>query len=70
MKSKIEIAFGNLKEDFKDNYYLATIERTVENKNVECININNNYATFIDNVMGVDVFKYINLTYFKEWYVM
>ena len=35
-KLKFQIAFGNLKKDFKDNYYLATEERAVENKIVTC----------------------------------
>ena len=35
---EFEIHFGNLKKDFKENYYLATDERAYENKVVNCLN--------------------------------
>lgn len=70
--SNFEISFGNLKEDFKENYYLATNERSVENKIVPCMFIaersNNKYAIAIEDVLGTQTMKYINLDYFEEWH--
>lgn len=71
-KLKFQIAFGNLKKDFKDNYYLATEERAVENQVATCAFIaekeKDKYAVVIKDVMGVEVAKYINLNYFEEWH--
>jgi hypothetical protein len=71
-KLKFQIAFGNLKKDFKDNYYLATEERAVENRVATCAFIaekeKNKYAVVIKDVMGVEVARYINLNYFEEWH--
>ena len=70
--SNFEISFGNLKEDFKDNYYLATNERSVENKIVPCVFIaerdGGKYAITIEDVLGIQSMKYINLDYFEEWH--
>lgn len=72
IKLKFQIAFGNLKKDFKDNYYLATEERAVENQVATCAFIaekeKDKYAVVIKDVMGVEVAKYINLNYFEEWH--
>ena len=69
---KFQIAFGNLKKDFKDNYYLATEERAVENQIATCVVIaekeNNKYAIVIENIMGVEATRYINLNCFEEWH--
>ena len=71
-KLKFQIAFGNLKKDFKDNYYLATEERAVENKIVTCAFIaekeKDKYAVVIKDVMGVEVARYINLNCFEKWH--
>ena len=69
---KFKIAFGNLKEDFKNNYYLATEERAVENSVVECAFIlereNTKYAMAVDDLMGVTITRYINLDCFEQWH--
>ena len=69
---KFQISFGNLKKDLKDNYYLATNERAVENKIVDCVFMvekeHNKYVMIIENVMGNDVAKYINLDCFENWH--
>ena len=66
-----KIHFGNLKKDYKDNYYLATQEKAVENSTVECRFLadkqNSKYAITIDNVLGNTITRYINLNYFEEW---
>ena len=70
--SNFEISFGNLKKDFKENYYLATNERSVENKIVPCMFIaersSDKYAIVIEDVLGTPTMKYINLDYFEEWH--
>lgn len=69
---KFQISFGNLKSDLKDNYYLATNERAVENKVVDCAFIvekeHHKYVMVIDDIMGNDVAKYINLDCFEDWH--
>ena len=69
---RFKIQFGNLKEDFKNNYYLATEERAVENSIVECAFIaeqnNNKYAITVDECMGVTITRHIHLDYFEEWH--
>jgi hypothetical protein len=69
--TRFKIRFGNLKEDIKDNYYLATDERAYENKIVTCLFFvekgNNKYAMIEDNFMGINMVKYLNLDCFEEW---
>lgn len=68
---KFKIKFGNLKKDFKDNYYLATQERSYENKIADCIMIyekdNTKYAIIEDEILGVSMQKFINLKCFEEY---
>ena len=63
--------FGNLKKEFKDNYYLATKERYIENSITECKLLcekdKSKYVTAIINVLGNEVKEQINLNYFEEW---
>ena len=69
---KFRIQFGDLKDDIKDNYYLATNERAVENQIATGIFIveksKDKYVMVLNEVMGVETVKYINLNYFKEWH--
>lgn len=68
---KFKIKFGNLKKDFKDNYYLATQERSYENKIADCIMVcekdNTKYAIIEDEILGVSMQKFINLKCFEEY---
>lgn len=69
--SVFKIHFGNLKEDFKNNYYLATNERSVENNIMNCKFLceknDGKYAIVTDEVLGTPVTKYINLNFFESW---
>ena len=68
---RFKIKFGNLKKEFKDNYYLATKERYIENSITECKLLcekdKSKYVTEIINVLGNEVKEQINLNYFEEW---
>jgi hypothetical protein len=68
---RFKIKFGNLKKEFKDNYYLATKERYVENSIIECKLLcekdKSKYVTAIINVLGNEIKEQINLNYFEEW---
>lgn len=72
LNSNFEISFGNLKKDFKENYYLATNERSVENKIIPCMFIaersNDKYAIAVEDVLGTPTTKYIHLDCFEEWH--
>lgn len=69
---KFKIKFGNLKKDFKENYYLATQEKAYENKVADCIMIcekdNTKYAIIKENFLGTPMTKYINLKCFEEYH--
>jgi hypothetical protein len=65
-KQKIEIEFGNLKEDFKSNFYLATNERAVENKRYKGIMTGENYVVLYDKEIP-NGRRYINLNYFEQY---
>lgn len=69
---EFEIHFGNLKKDFKENYYLATDERAYENKVVNCLMImekdKTKYAIIREEFFGVPMTKYINLKCFEEYH--
>lgn len=68
---RFKIKFGNLKKEFKDNYYLATKERYVENSITECKLLyekdKSKYVTAIINILGNEIKEQINLNYFEEW---
>ena len=72
LNSNFEISFGNLKKDFKENYYLATNERSVENKIIPGMFIaersNDKYAIAVEDVLGTPTAKYIHLDCFEEWH--
>jgi hypothetical protein len=67
-KQKIEIEFGNLKEDFKSNFYLATNERAVENKRYKGIITGENYVVLYDKEIP-NGRRYINLNYFEQYMI-
>jgi hypothetical protein len=67
-KQKIEIEFGNLKEDFKSNFYLATNERAVENKRYKGIMTGENYVVLYDKEIP-NGRRYINLNYFEQYMI-
>jgi hypothetical protein len=68
---RFKIELGNLKKEYKDNYYLATKERSVENSVVECLFLYERskakYITIIKNVLGNEIKEDINLSYFENW---
>lgn len=69
---EFEIHFGNLKNDFKENYYLATQERPFENKVANCLMLvekdKTKYAIIREEDFGVSMIKYINLQCFEDWH--
>ena len=69
---EFEIHFGNLKKDFKENYYLATQERPFENKVANCLMLvekdKTKYAIIREEDFGVSMTKYINLQCFEEYH--
>ena len=67
-KQKIEIEFGNLKEDFKSNFYLATNERAVENKKYKGMIMGDDYVMLYDDEMPNGK-RLINLNYFKQYII-
>lgn len=67
-KQKIEIEFGNLKKDFKSNFYLATNERAVENKRYKGIMTGDSYVMLYDNEIPNGI-RHINLNYFEQYII-
>lgn len=68
---RFKIELGNLKKEFKENYYLATKERPVENSVVECLFLyekeKTKYITIIKKILGNEITEQINLNYFEDW---
>lgn len=67
-KRKIEIEFGNLKEDFKSNFYLATEERAVEHKKYKGLITGDDYVILYDDNIPNGI-RRINLKCFEEYMI-
>lgn len=61
----MRIKFGNIKNEYKDNYYIAFNERSVANKTFDVIEYNYPIAYIKEEFLGGNHLKRIRVDYFN-----